>query len=329
MPIPRPGSESAKDYIPKCMEAQKNDDKPQDQKLAICYRTYRDAKKSAVVKGTVRLFKSLSGRGIFKAGKPIGTVSTHHDGTKWKKVNEGDWRQMTEEGKETGKTSKIDPEEHFLNKVKRRATTDKGEKRTLFEPTEKQISKWETLGQNQPPIPSDEEFKEKWKKAHHGSDKGWSMGKRDYMLQILRDDPEYKMGIGQGRVDAHTGTDYQKEKLTNKYNLGYHLGFTEYDSNRKGWDDLTQKTFDEKYGPRKDIEHAENKLQSRQYLNVPFSEKDEAKRKGARWDPDKKKWYHDEDHPHPENFEQWKSIESKIRCSLEEIHKAANRLLNG
>ena len=29
----------------------------------------------------------------------------------------------------------------------------------------------------------------------------------------------------------------------------------------------------------------------RQYLNVPFKEKDEAKKLGARWDNDKKKWY--------------------------------------
>lgn len=27
------------------------------------------------------------------------------------------------------------------------------------------------------------------------------------------------------------------------------------------------------------------------YLNVPFEEKDEAKKMGARWDNDKKKWY--------------------------------------
>ena len=29
----------------------------------------------------------------------------------------------------------------------------------------------------------------------------------------------------------------------------------------------------------------------RQYLNVPYREKDEAKRQGARWDPQAKKWY--------------------------------------
>ena len=30
---------------------------------------------------------------------------------------------------------------------------------------------------------------------------------------------------------------------------------------------------------------------SKTYLNVPFSQKDDAKSLGARWDPSKKKWY--------------------------------------
>ena len=30
---------------------------------------------------------------------------------------------------------------------------------------------------------------------------------------------------------------------------------------------------------------------SRTYLHVPYHEKDEAKGMGAKWDPDKKKWY--------------------------------------
>ena len=31
------------------------------------------------------------------------------------------------------------------------------------------------------------------------------------------------------------------------------------------------------------------------YLNVPFAKKDLAKKNGARWDKDKKKWYYTED----------------------------------
>ncbi len=33
------------------------------------------------------------------------------------------------------------------------------------------------------------------------------------------------------------------------------------------------------------------RLQERQYLNVPYSEKDEAKQLGAKWDRAKKLWY--------------------------------------
>ncbi len=37
---------------------------------------------------------------------------------------------------------------------------------------------------------------------------------------------------------------------------------------------------------------------SRQYLNVPYSEKEDAKEYGARWDPAKKKWYVGRDSRH-------------------------------
>lgn len=32
-------------------------------------------------------------------------------------------------------------------------------------------------------------------------------------------------------------------------------------------------------------------LNARVYLHVPYSEKDDAKKLGCRWDPDRKKWY--------------------------------------
>jgi hypothetical protein len=32
-------------------------------------------------------------------------------------------------------------------------------------------------------------------------------------------------------------------------------------------------------------------IEERIYLNVPFTEKNEAKEMGCRWDPDRKKWY--------------------------------------
>ena len=35
------------------------------------------------------------------------------------------------------------------------------------------------------------------------------------------------------------------------------------------------------------------------YLNVPYSEKEEAKKLGAKWNPEKKKWYYN---GNPENY---------------------------
>ena len=36
-------------------------------------------------------------------------------------------------------------------------------------------------------------------------------------------------------------------------------------------------------------------MSTKLYLNVPFAKKDLAKKNGARWDKDKKKWYYTED----------------------------------
>ncbi len=45
MPIPTPRSdESEGDFVSRCMEAQAGEDKPQDQKLAICYSAWRREK---------------------------------------------------------------------------------------------------------------------------------------------------------------------------------------------------------------------------------------------------------------------------------------------
>ena len=42
MPLPSPSGMSEKDYIQACMHAQSGEDKPQEQKLAICYSNYRE-----------------------------------------------------------------------------------------------------------------------------------------------------------------------------------------------------------------------------------------------------------------------------------------------
>lgn len=54
MPLPKVSSgESEQDYVSRCMEAQSGESKPKDQKLAICYSTYREAKKGDELRGTV------------------------------------------------------------------------------------------------------------------------------------------------------------------------------------------------------------------------------------------------------------------------------------
>lgn len=47
MPLPKPNKYDKKeDYISDCMSAQKNEDKPQDQKLAICYSKWESKNES-------------------------------------------------------------------------------------------------------------------------------------------------------------------------------------------------------------------------------------------------------------------------------------------
>jgi len=117
--------------------------------------------------------------------------------------------------------------------------------RKMYRPTEKQEQKWAKLVQIE--MPSDEEFKARWAKAHHGSEKGWGMGKRSWILGNMTQSREYQMGIWQGRVDRARGLEYSEERNENTYNLGYHRGYTEYESNRNGWDAQTKQKFDEEY----------------------------------------------------------------------------------
>ena len=117
--------------------------------------------------------------------------------------------------------------------------------RKQYEPTEKQIAKWNSF--ETPAMPTDEEFKAMWKKSHHGKVAGWGMGKRDWVLRNMTSTQEYQMGIWQGRVDAARGLEYSEERSESTYNLGYHRGYTEYESNRRGWDAATRQPFDEKY----------------------------------------------------------------------------------
>jgi len=117
--------------------------------------------------------------------------------------------------------------------------------RKMYEPTKNQERKWAKF--SAPEMPTDEEFKARWAKCHHGKIVGWGMGKRDWILSNMTQTREYQMGIWQGRVDAARGLDYSEERNENTYNLGYYRGYTDYESNRRGWDRATRERFDTKY----------------------------------------------------------------------------------
>lgn len=120
--------------------------------------------------------------------------------------------------------------------------------RKMYEPTEKQLSKWGEPGKDiESLMPSNDEIKQAWAKSHHGKVAGWGMKKRDLRLSLMTSTYEYQLGIWQGRVDAANGLDYSEDRNENTYNLGYHRGYTEYESNRRGWDVATKQRFDEKY----------------------------------------------------------------------------------
>lgn len=59
----------------------------------------------------------------------------------------------------------------------------------------------------------------------------------------------------------------------------------------------------------------EAKIQKRIYISVPYDEKDEAKQYGARWDSDRKKWYFELGHPHPEQFNKWNPQPTNISAN--------------
>lgn len=120
--------------------------------------------------------------------------------------------------------------------------------RKLYTLTEKQIEKC-ARGNNGSldNMPSDDEFKARWKKAHHGKVTGWGMGKADWIKSQMTMNPDYVRGLWQGMVDKANGLEYSEERSENAYNLGYYRGYTEYESNRQGWDANTRQRFNEQY----------------------------------------------------------------------------------
>lgn len=104
--------------------------------------------------------------------------------------------------------------------------------RKMYEPTEKQTHKWNSV--KPAPMPTDDEFKARWAKSHHGTMRGWGLGKRQWIVSNLAQTREYNLGIWQARVDALRGLDYQTPlndddgANISAYNLGYYRGYTEF-----------------------------------------------------------------------------------------------------
>jgi len=114
--------------------------------------------------------------------------------------------------------------------------------RKMYQMTEKQLNRCTEMPTE---IPTDDEFKTGWKKSHHGKTRGWGMGKANWITAQMTNTHEYQMGIWQGRVDKARGLPYSEERNENTFNLGYYRGYTDYESNRRGWDQGTRQRFDE------------------------------------------------------------------------------------
>lgn len=114
--------------------------------------------------------------------------------------------------------------------------------RKMYQLTEQQLRKCASVEQ-----PSDEWFREKWERSHHGKVTGWGMGKRNWIVSQMARTAEYQRGLWQGRVDRARGLDYSEERIDSAYNLGYYRGYIEYESNRRGWDASTREQFDAQY----------------------------------------------------------------------------------
>jgi len=122
--------------------------------------------------------------------------------------------------------------------------------RKMYQPTAKQIEKWAAIKPVE--MPTDEWFKNRWQKEHHGKLAGWGLGKRDWIVSNLKNTAEYQMALWQGRVDAAQGLDYQGAEPTdenaNAAALGYHRGYCDYQSDgMKGWDPESRQRFATEY----------------------------------------------------------------------------------
>jgi hypothetical protein len=94
---------------------------------------------------------------------------------------------------------------------------------------------------------SNDIIKARWMKTHHGKARGWGLLKAQVMLDSMKLTIDYQQGIWQGRVDKARGLGYQEERFEKPYNMGYYVGYCDYESNRRGWDSATRERFDEQW----------------------------------------------------------------------------------
>jgi hypothetical protein len=111
----------------------------------------------------------------------------------------------------------------------------------MYQPTKNQERKWTSFTTIE--IPSDDHFKARSKKEH----KPWGILKKNFVLSQMTKTREYQLGIWQGRADKAAGLPYSEERNENTYNLGYYRGYTNYESDRRGWDAATRQRFAEQY----------------------------------------------------------------------------------
>ncbi len=95
----------------------------------------------------------------------------------------------------------------------------------VYQPTEKQEQRWSEM--KAPEIPTDDAIKEKWKKSHRGSERGWGMLKAQLMAQQHQYTREYQIGLWQGKLDKANKVDYCEKSGEKSYNLGYYRGYNE------------------------------------------------------------------------------------------------------
>jgi hypothetical protein len=93
----------------------------------------------------------------------------------------------------------------------------------------------------------DAALKARWMKKHGGKARGWGLLKAQMVLDAMKLTVDYQRGIWQGRVDKARGFDYQETRQEKPYNMGYYVGYCDYESNRRGWDAATRERFDEQW----------------------------------------------------------------------------------